>query len=72
MIVDDCQAGQEGDAFIIPSTYFGNTLQTSCAVRHEHILVSPASVSCGREPGDTDEALLACAEDTRPTYLTPA
>ena len=39
MMVDDCQAGQQGDAFIVPTTYFGNTLQTTCTV------ASPMSTS---------------------------
>ena len=69
MTVDDCQAGQEGDAFIIPSTYFGNTLQTTCTVSaDQHIIVSPGSISCSREAGDSDEALLACAENARPEF----
>ena len=69
MMVDDCQAGQQGDAFIVPTTYFGNTLQTTCTVAaDQHILVSPGSISCSRDPGDSDEALLACAEDARSEF----
>jgi hypothetical protein len=67
---DDCQAGQADDVLIIPATFFGNTLVTSCTSRADQpILVSPASTSCAREPGDPDEALVACAQDARPTVL---
>jgi hypothetical protein len=67
---DACQSGQSGDVFIIPSTFFGNTLETHCTVgADQHILISPGSISCGREPGDTDEALLACADEARATTV---
>jgi hypothetical protein len=69
MLADNCQAGQGSDAFIIPPTYFGNTLVTGCAVgADQYILVTPGSISCSRDPGDTDEALVACAEEARPEF----
>lgn len=69
MLTDNCQAGQATDAFIIPPTYFGNTLVTSCEVgADQYILVVPGSISCSRDPGDTDEALLACADGARPEF----